>query len=185
MATSKKQLSSEEKEALIAVLKTRFEKNLNRHSEIDWSIVAEKLEQNPQKLWSLNEMESTDGEPDVVGFDSETGEYIFFDCSPESPKGRRSICFDQDALESRKENKPKNSAWGMAADMGVDLLTEEQYREFKRSDSSIVKRPVGFKRLRISGTLAVPFSVTDATTIFLYTIMAQNLIMPPGAFVVF
>lgn len=132
MATSKKQLSSEEKEALIAVLKTRFEKNLNRHSEIDWSKVAEKLEQNPQKLWSLNEMEKTGGEPDVVGFDTISKEYIFMDCSAESPKGRRSTCYDLEGLQSRKEHQPENNAIDMAKAMGIEILTEEQYRDLQK-----------------------------------------------------
>ena len=150
---NKKQLSPEQSSALLETLKARFEKNKNRHPGLEWDKIQTRLEANPENLWSLNEMESTDGEPDVVGYDSETGEYIFFDCSPESPKGRRSICFDQDALESRKENKPKNSAWGMAADMGVDLLTEEQYRElqtlgqFDCKTSSWVQTPSNIRDL--------------------------------------
>lgn len=132
MATSKKQLSSEEKEVLIVILKTRFEKNLNRHSAIDWSKVEEKLEQNPQKLWSLNEMEKTGGEPDVVGFDSLSKEYIFMDCSAESPKGRRSTCYDLEGLQSRKEHQPENNAVDMAKAMGVEILTEAQYRDLQK-----------------------------------------------------
>lgn len=132
MATSKKQLSSEEKEALIAILKTRFEKNLNRHFEIDWSKVQEKLEQNPQKIWSLNEMEKTGGEPDVVGFDLISKEYIFMDCSAESPKGRRSTCYDLEGLQSRKEHQPKNNAIDMAKAMGIEILTEELYRNLQK-----------------------------------------------------
>ena len=124
----KKTLSSEEREELLDVLKDRFEKNMHRHKGVKWADVQAKLEAQPGKLWSLNEMEETDGEPDVVGYDKKTDEFMFYDCSPETPKGRRSVCFDGDALRSRKEHKPKNSAMDMAADMGIELLTEEQYR---------------------------------------------------------
>ena len=125
---AKKSGSSE----LLKAVKARFEKNMKRHKGLEWANVEAKLEANTEKLWSLHEMETTGGEPDVVGRDKKTGEYIFFDCSAESPKGRRSVCYDGEALESRKENKPKNSAIDMAAAMGVEILTEEQYRELQR-----------------------------------------------------
>jgi Protein of unknown function (DUF4256) len=124
----KKELSSKQREELLSTLKARFEKNMHRHKGLEWAKMQAKLEANREKLWSLNEMERTGGEPDVVGDDKKTGEYIFYDCSAESPKGRRSVCYDREALESRKENKPENSAVGMAAAMGIELLTEEQYR---------------------------------------------------------
>ncbi len=129
---AKKQLSAEDKKKLISVLKTRFEKNMKRHKGIDWEKVEAKLQSSPAKLWSLNEMEESGGEPDVIGFDKKTGEFIFCDCSAESPKGRRSICYDPEALESRKEHKPKDSAIGMASDMGIEMLTEEQYRDLQK-----------------------------------------------------
>ena len=125
-------LSPAQREELLRTLKARFEKNMNRHKGLEWAKVQAKLEANAEKLWSLNEMERTGGEPDVVGFDKKTGEYIFYDCSAESPKGRRSLCYDGEALESRKEHKPKNSAIDMAAAMGIELLTEEQYRELQK-----------------------------------------------------
>ena len=124
----KKELSAKQAQDLLKTLQSRFEKNKNRHKDVDWKVVQAKLENSPAKLWSLNEMETSGGEPDVVGYDIKTGEYIFYDCSAESPKGRRSICYDHAALESRKEHKPENSAMNMAADMGIELLTEEQYR---------------------------------------------------------
>jgi hypothetical protein len=127
-----KKLSPKEQETLLKTLKTRFEKNMNRHQNLKWPDILAMLEANPAKLWSLNKMEETGGEPDVVGFDKETGEYLFYDCSPESPKGRRSLCYDNEALESRKEYKPKNSALGMAAEMGIEILTEDQYREMQQ-----------------------------------------------------
>lgn len=129
---AKKELSIEQREELLKVLKARFEKNMNRHEGIEWTKVQSKLEANPDKLWSLDLMEETGGEPDVVGHDKKTNEYIFYDCAPESPKGRRSICYDHQALESRKEHKPKDSAINMAADMGIELLTEDQYRELQQ-----------------------------------------------------
>jgi len=129
---TKKKLSSEQREELLKVLKARFEKNMNRHKDLEWAKVQAKLEANTEKLWSLNEMERTGGEPDVVGHDKKTGEYLFYDCSAESPKGRRSVCYDRKALESRKENKPENNAIDMAAAMGIELLTEEQYRELQK-----------------------------------------------------
>src|SRR5919106_545681 len=124
-------LSAVQREELLRTLKARFEKNMNRHKGLEWAKVQAKLEANTEKLWSLNEMERTGGEPDVVGHDKKTGEYIFYNCSEESPKGRRSVCYDGEALDSRKENKPQSSAIGMAAGMGIELLTEEQYRELQ------------------------------------------------------
>lgn len=135
MNSNKKELLSEQREELLSVLKVRFEKNKNRHKGIEWAKVQAKLEANPEKLWSLDEMEITGGEPDVVDYDKKTGEYIFYDCSAESPKGRRSICYDHEALEKRKEHKPENSVAQMAADMGIELLTEEQYRELQQLGS--------------------------------------------------
>jgi hypothetical protein len=130
--SNKKKLSSEHREELLRVLKARFEKNMNRHKGLEWPKVQAKLEANSEQLWSLNEMERTGGEPDVVGHEKKTSAYIFFDCSAESPKGRRSLCYDRQALESRKEHKPKNNAIDMAAAMGIELLTEEQYRELQK-----------------------------------------------------
>jgi hypothetical protein len=153
MNNNKKKLSAEERAALLTTLKARFEKNMNRHKGLDWTRVQTKLEGDPKKLWSLSEMERTGGEPDVVGFDKKTGEYIFYDCSAESPKDRRSICYDPEALESRKEHKPANSAVGMATDMGIELLTEEQYRElqqlgkFDLKTSSWVSTPSNIREL--------------------------------------
>ena len=131
MNINKKELSQKECEELLRILKARFEKNKNRHTGLEWAKVQIKLEENPEKLWSLNEMESTGGEPDVVGQDIKTGDYIFYDCSAESPKGRRSICYDREGLESRKEHKPATNVIDMAATMGIDLLTEEQYRKLQ------------------------------------------------------
>jgi hypothetical protein len=151
--SKKNDLSLEQRDELLSVLKIRFEKNMNRHKGLKWASVEAKLEANPEKLWSLNEMEVTGGEPDVVGHGNKTNEYIFYDCSAESPKGRRSICYDREALESRKENKPKNSALDMAADMGIELLTEEQYRElqkfgeFDTKTSSWVQTPADIRKL--------------------------------------
>ena len=148
-----KKLSSEQREELLRALKARFEKNINRHKGLEWAKIQTKLEANAEKLWSLNEMERTGGEPDVVGHDKKTGEYIFYDCSAESPKGRRSVCYDGDALRSRKEHKPQNSAMDLAADMGVEILTEEQYRElqklgeFDTKTSSWVKTPSEIRNL--------------------------------------
>jgi hypothetical protein len=130
---NKKELTGQQVESLVSILKARFGKNMHRHNGISWDEVQARLEADPAKLWSLHEMERTGGEPDVVGYDTDTGEYIFFDCSPESPAGRRSVCYDPDALETRKEHKPKHSALGMAAEMGIALLTEDQYRELQQS----------------------------------------------------
>jgi hypothetical protein len=167
--SNKKELSSKEREELLKVLKARFEKNMKRHKGIEWSKVEAKLEGNAQKLWSLNEMETTGGEPDVVGQDKKTGEYIFYDCSAESPSGRRSFCYDGEALKSRKEFKPKNSAVEMADAMGVELLTEEQYRElqklgnFDTKTSSWVKTPPEIRKL--GGSI---FCDRRYDTVFLY-----------------
>src|SRR5204863_487804 len=152
ISSNKKDLSPEQREELFRALKARFEKNMNRHKDLEWTKVQAKLEANNEKLWSLNEMERTGGEPDVVGFDKKTGDYIFYDCSAESPKGRRSLCYDGEALESRKEHKPENSAIEMAAAMGIELLTEQQYRELQRigkfdtKTSSWVKTPSDIRK---------------------------------------
>src|SRR5690554_824175 len=130
--SNKKELSSEQREELLATLKSRFERNMNRHEGLEWTKIQAKLEANPEKLWSLNEMERTGGEPDVVDYDKKADEYIFYDCSAESPKERRSICYDRKALDARKANKTQNTAMDMAADMGIDLLTEEQYRALQQ-----------------------------------------------------
>jgi hypothetical protein len=148
-----KDIKVKEREELLGTLRARFEKNMNRHKGLEWAKVQAKLDANPQKLWSLNEMERTGGEPDVVGYDKRSGEYIFYDCSAETPKGRRSLCYDREALESRKENKPKSNAVDAAASMGIELLTEEQYRElqklgdFDTKTSSWVKTPSNIRRL--------------------------------------
>jgi len=152
MNSNKKELSPQQSEELLGALKARFEKNMNRHKGLEWAKVQAKLEANPGRLWSLNEMERTGGEPDVVGFDKKTGAYIFYDCSAESPKGRRSLCYDREALESRKEHKPENNAIDMATAMGLELLTEEQYRElqsvgnFDTKTSSWVKTPSDIRK---------------------------------------
>jgi hypothetical protein len=149
---TKKELSQGLREELLNVLKDRFEKNMIRHKGLDWAKLRANLEAKPEKLWSLNEMERTGGEPDVVGYDKTISEYIFYDCSTESPNGRRSLCYDREALESRKEHKPENSALDMAAAMGIELLTEEQYRglqnlgSFDLKTSSWVKTPAGIRK---------------------------------------
>ncbi len=149
----KKELSPEQREELLRAVKARFEKNMNRHKGLEWAKVQAKLEANTEKLWSLNEMERTGGEPDVVGYDNKTGEYIFYDCSAESPKDRRNVCYDRDALESRKEFKPKDTAMDMADAMGIEILTEEQYRElqklgdFDTKTSSWLKTPSEIRKL--------------------------------------
>src|SRR6266849_461776 len=130
--SNKKELSPGQRKELLGALKARFERNMNRHKGLEWARVQAKLEANAEKLWSLHEMERTGGEPDVVGHDKKTGEYIFYDCSAESPKGRRSVCYDRAALEARKENKPADSAINLAGAMGIELLTEEQYRELQK-----------------------------------------------------
>jgi len=153
ITASKKELSPEQRKELLRALKARFEKNMGRHKGLEWAKVQTKLEAKTEKLWSLHEMERTGGEPDVVGHDKKTGEYIFYDCSSESPHGRRSVCYDREALDSRKEHKPKNSAMDMAAAMGIELLTEEQYQElqklgnFDTKTSSWIKAPSDIRKL--------------------------------------
>jgi Protein of unknown function (DUF4256) len=153
MKSNKKELSAEQREELLRTLKARFEKTMNRHKGVEWTNVQAKLAAHPEKLWSLFEMERTGGEPDVVGHDKKTGEYIFYDCSVESPKGRRSLCYDREALDSRKENKPKNNAMDMATAMGIEILSEEQYRElqtlgqFDTKTSSWLKTPSEIRKL--------------------------------------
>ncbi len=153
MTKKNKELSPEQREELLKTLKARFEKNMNRHKDLEWAEVQAKLEANTEKLWSLNKMEETGGEPDVVGHDQKTGEYIFYDCSAESPKGRRSVCYDHEALESRKKHKPENNAIDMATAIGIELLTEEQYRELQKLEnfdmktSSWVQTPANIRNL--------------------------------------
>lgn len=148
-----KTLSPEQCEEIMSILKSRFEKNMNRHRDFEWTKIQEKLINNPEKLWSLNEMEKTGGEPDVIGYDTKTNEYIFYDCSQESPKGRRSFCYDRDALNARKEYKPQNSAVDFANEIGIEILTEEQYRElqqfgeFDLKTSSWIKTPEEIRKL--------------------------------------
>ena len=169
MNSNKKQLSPEQQEELLNTLKSRFEKNMSRHKGIEWAKVRAKLEANTEKLWPLNEMEITGGEPDVVGHDKKTGEYLFYDCSVESPKGRRSLCYDREALDSRKEFKPADSAIDMAASIGIELLTEEQYRElqqlgnFDTKTSSWVTTPAEIRKL--GGAV---FCDRRYNTVFLY-----------------
>jgi hypothetical protein len=162
-------LSKKQREEILRILQARFEKNMDRHGGLEWAKIQAKLEANTEKLWSLHEMERSGGEPDVVGHDKKTGEYIFYDCAPESPKGRRSICYDREALDARKENKPQNNAMDMAAAMGVELLTEEQYRElqklgkFDTKTSNWVKTPSAIRKL--GGAL---FCDRRYDTVFLY-----------------
>jgi hypothetical protein len=169
LKSGKKELSAQQREELLRVLRARFDKNTSRHKGLEWAQVQAKLEANAEKLWSLNEMERTGGEPNVVGHDKKTGEYIFYDCAAESPKYRRSLCYDREALESRKEHKPKDNALGMAAAMGVELLTEEQYRELQRfgefdmKTSSWVKTPPDVRKL--GGAL---FCDRRFNTVFVY-----------------
>jgi len=150
---TKKELSQGQREELLRTLKLRFDKNMNRHKGLEWAKVQVNLEADTEKLWSLNEMERTGGEPDVVGYDNKTGEYIFYDCSAESPKGRRNVCYDREALESRKEFQPKDTALDMAASMGIGILTEEQYRELQKlgnydlKTSSWLKTPAEIRKL--------------------------------------
>ena len=149
----KKELSTKQREQLLNTLKARFEKNMSRHKGLEWANVHAKLQANTEKLWSLNAMEETGGEPDVVSYDKKTGEYIFYDCSAESPRDRRSVCYDHEALEKRKEHKPKDSAINMAADMGIEILSEEEYRalqklgNFDTKTSSWVKTPSEIRKL--------------------------------------
>ncbi|WP_163398520.1 DUF4256 domain-containing protein [Flavobacterium fluviatile] len=172
---NKKELLPKEHEELLKILKNRFEKNKNRHQNLDWDKVQTKLESGPEKLWSLNEMEKTGGEPDVVSFDEKTNEYIFYDCSAESPKGRRSVCFDLEAQESRKEHKSENNVIDMAAAMGIELLDENQYRElqklgnFDEKTSSWIKTPADIRNL--GGALFADFRYN---TVFIYHNGAQS-----------
>ncbi|TDO71210.1 uncharacterized protein DUF4256 [Flavobacterium chryseum] len=169
MKSIKKELSTEQAAALFKVLQARFEKNMNRHKGLDWNAIQTKLEVNPEKLWSLDEMERTEGEPDVVGFDKKTSEYIFYDCAAESPKGRRSCCYDHEALEKRKENKPNDSAVNMADEMGISILNEEEYRElqklgkFDTKTSSWIATPSEIRKL--GGAIFADFRYN---TIFVY-----------------
>jgi hypothetical protein len=169
MNTDKKKLSPEHVAELLRELKARFEKNTNRHKGIEWANVQARLEANPNKLWSVDAMEESGGEPDVVGYDKKTGEYLFFDCSAESPKERRSICYDRQALDSRKEHKPKNSAVDMAEEMGIEILSEEQYRElqqfgkFDTKTSSWIRTPADIRKL--GGAIFADFRYG---TIFIY-----------------
>jgi Protein of unknown function (DUF4256) len=173
--SNEKHLSVEKREELLRALKTRFEKHMNRHKGLEWAKLQAKLEANTEKPWSLHGMERTGGEPDVVGYDEETGEYVFYDCSAESPKGRRSVCYDREALESRKEHKPKDDAIDMAVAMGIELLTEHQYRElqklgdFDTKTSSWVKTPSAIRKL--GGAL---FCDRRFDTVFLYHNNAES-----------
>lgn len=167
--STKKKLSSKESGELLDLLKVRFEKNETRHKEIEWANVLVKIEARPEKLWSLQQMEATGGEPDVVGYDKKTNEYIFYDCSAESPKDRRSVCYDQEALNARKENKPKNSAIHMADEMGIEILSEEEYRalqklgKFDTKTSSWIQTPAAIRKL--GGALFCDYRYG---TVFLY-----------------
>jgi hypothetical protein len=173
--SGKKELLPEQREELITVLKVRFEKNMDRHKGLEWDKIQLKLESNAEKLWALNEMERTGGEPDVVSYDQKTGEYIFYDCSAESPDGRRSLCYDREGLESRKEHKPKNSAIDMAAAMGIELLLEEEYRalqklgNFDMKTSSWIKTPADIRKL--GGALFADFRYDN---VFIYHNGAQS-----------
>ncbi len=175
MNSHKEELTPEQREEILSTLKARFEKNVNRHQGLEWAQVQARLEAYPEKLWSLQQMESTGGEPDVVGQDEKTGEYIFYDCSAESPNGRRSICYDRAGLESRKEHKPENNAVDMAATMGIELLTEEQYRElqklgnFDTKTSSWLKTPAEIRKL--GGAIFADFRYG---TVFVYHNGAQS-----------
>lgn len=170
-----RKLSVQQREELLSILKIRFEKNMKRHEGIDWNKVQEKLEAKPEKLWSLNEMDITGGEPDVVGYDEKTGEFLFYDCSAESPKGRRSVCFDHEALEARKEHKPNDSAVNMATEMGIEILTEGEYRslqklgEFDLKTSSWIQTPASIRQL--DGAL---FCDRRYNTVFVYHNGAQS-----------
>ena len=172
---NKKKITQGESEKLLQTLKSRFEKNMNRHKGLEWASIQARLKLNSEKLWSLNEMESTGGEPDIVEFDKKTGEYIFFDCSAESPIGRRSFCYDREGLESRKEHQPENNAIDMAASMGIEMLTEEQYRtlqqvgNFDSKTSSWIKTPAAIRKL--GGAL---FCDRRYNTVFVYHNGAQS-----------
>ena len=180
MKSNKKDLSPEQRKELLRSVKARFEKNTNRHKGLEWDKVQAKLEATAEKLWSLNEMERTGGEPDVVGHDKKTGEYIFYDCSAESPKGRRSVCYDREALESRKEHKPEDNAIDMAAAMGIELLTEEQYRELQKLGDFDTKASSWVKTPLISENSAAPSFVIAATTLFSCITTVRNPTTPLG-----
>lgn len=175
MKDKKRELTPEQREELLGILKARFEKNMSFHKDFKWIEIKEKLEANPEKLWSLNQMEETGGEPDIVGSDEKTGQYIFYDCSAESPKARRNVCYDREAMELRKEHKPENNAVDMAGAMGIEILTEEQYRElqklgdFDRKTSSWVKTPANIRKL--GGAL---FCDCRYDTVFVYHNGAQS-----------
>ncbi|HBC03380.1 MAG TPA: DUF4256 domain-containing protein [Aequorivita sp.] len=175
MTKKNKQLSLQQSEEVLKILKTRFEKNKSRHENIEWAKVQQKLEANPEKLWSLCQMEETDGEPDVIDFDQKSNEYIFYDCCTESPKGRRSLCYDREGLESRKEHKPKNTAIDLASEMGIELLTEDQYRklqnlgDFDTKTSSWLKTPEKIRKL--GGAI---FGDYRFGTVFIYHNGAQS-----------
>ena len=175
MTNSNKILSSQQREELLKMLKTRFEKNMNRHTSLRWGDVQARLEANPEKLYSLGEMELTGGEPDVVGYDDKTSEYIFFDCSAETPSGRRSVCYDREGLESRKEHKPENNAMDMAEEMSIEILTEDQYRylqtlgKFDMKTSSWIQTPASIRAL--GGAL---FADYRYGTVFVYHNGAQS-----------
>jgi Protein of unknown function (DUF4256) len=179
--SDKKELTGEQREKLLRALKARFEKNMDRHQGLEWSKVQAKLDANAEKLWSLSEMEQTGGEPDVVDYNKKTGEYIFYDCSAESPKGRRSLCYDREALQSRKENKPKDNAVDAAAAMGIELLTEEQYRklqnlgEFDTKTSSWLHTPSKIREL--GGSL---FCDRRFDTVFVYHNGAESYFAARG-----
>jgi hypothetical protein len=179
--SNKKELSTQQHEELLRALKARFEKNMNRHKGLEWAKVQAKLEDNAEKLWSINEMEVTGGEPDVIVHDKQADEYIFYDCSAESPKGRRSVCYDREALESRKEHKPQNNAIDMAADIGIEILTEEQYRElqklgsFDTKTSSWVKTPDNIRKL--GGAI---FCDRRYNTVFVYHNGAESYYVARG-----
>lgn len=173
--SNKKELSPEQREELLGTLKSRFEKNMNRHKDLEWSKIQSKLQANAEKLWSLNEMERTGGEPDVVSYDQKSDGYIFYDCSAESPAGRRSVCYDLEGLESRKEHRPENNATDMAAAMGIELLSEEEYRalhkfgKFDAKTSSWIKTPAGIRKL--GGALFADFRYGN---VFVYHNGAQS-----------
>lgn len=175
MATDKKQLSAEQSQTLLGILKTRFDKNQHRHKTLKWENIETKLEKSPQKIWSLHFMEETGGEPDVIGYDQNTGEYLFCDCSTESPKGRRSICFDREGLESRKEHQPENNAVDLAGEMGIEIMSEQEYRalqeleNFDLKTSSWIKTPAEIRKL--GGAL---FADRRYDTVFIYHNGAQS-----------
>lgn len=180
MNSNNKVLSAEQCDELINVLKARFENNLSRHTVIEWANVQGKLQADNGKLWSLNEMEISGGEPDVVGYDEETGEYLFYDCSAESPVGRRNLCFDREALDARKQFKPENNAVDVAAAMGIALLSEEQYRGLQQLGKFDTKTSSWNKHRPISANLAGPFFATAATIPYLFFITVRNVIMRAG-----